>query len=677
MEDISIKEPEPTEAAAEVPDKAKSKGKFQDLRDKAADKLPGIKKKILRKRVLIPVGCAVALLTALVLVPKLTHEEPEDIGYEMVKAERRDIVKTVDGSSVLKANDTYNVTALVTGEILSDTFSEGDIVKKNQLLYKIDSEDAQRSVNSAKNALAKANQALADAVKKRTNTITANNNSKKTTQNAVTKALESVETARRNLSTAQADAAELTIKANYTGTVKEVLVKEGSSVNDGTMLASIYNDAWMKVKIPFNDSEADNIYGGSYAELTVASTGDKLSGTVESVAGASTATEAHAIVRYVTIVTANPGGLKAGEKASAVVNGIACSDLGTFENYEEGYLTSKGSGRLVSLYLSENDYITEGQVIGYIESDNVVNSVKNAQASLKNSQLDLDDAYTKLAQLVVDNDTYALDSSVSAAKLEVDNAKLSLETAQKKLEDYEITAPIDGTIITKNKKAGDKLEQNNNSSSEPMAIIYDMSVLKVQLDVDESEISGVKVGQKVDITADAADGMFMGEVTKVGINGTSENGVTVYPVEITITEYGDLLPGMNVDCVITVESAKNVVAVPAAAIQRGRLVYMKGEKKDEKDRAPEGFYSVEVKTGATDSQYVEIKEGLNEGDEVRGAAKPTGKEAEGTAEQQQPQMQGGMGGPPGGGYGGNRGGYGGGYGGNRGGMGGPPGGGMR
>ena len=127
----------------------------------------------------------------------------------------------------------------------------------------------------------------------------------------------------------------------------------------------------------------------------------------------------------------------------------------------------------------------------------------------------------------------------------------------------------------------------------------------------------------------------------------------------------------------TVESAKNVVAVPAAAIQRGRLVYMKGEKKDEKDRAPEGFYSVEVKTGATDSQYVEIKEGLNEGDEVRGAAKPTGKEAEGTAEQQQPQMQGGMGGPPGGGYGGNRGGYGGGYGGNRGGMGGPPGGGMR
>ena len=679
MDDTVINEAEVKETVSEDPVKADDDGskgsKHGRKKSKMAGKLPNIRKKLLRKRVLIPVGCAVALLAVLVLVPKFKHKEIAEIGYEMVKAERRDIIRTVDGSSVLKANDTYNVTALVTGEILSDTFSEGDIVKKNQLLYKIDSEDAQRSVNSARNALTKANQALEDAVKKRMNTITANNNSKKTTQNAVAKALESVETAKRNLSTAQADAEELTIKANYTGTVKEVLVKAGNSVNDGTMLASIYNDKWMKVQIPFNDSEANNIYAGSIAEITVASTGDKLSGTVESVAGASTATEAHAIVRYVTIVTANPGGLKAGEKASAVVNGIACSDLGTFENYEDGYLISKGSGRLVSLYLSENDYITEGQVIGSIESDNVINSVKNAQASLKNSQLDLDDAYTKLAQLVVDNDTYALDSSVSSAKLEVDNAKLSLETAKKKLDDYEITAPIDGTIITKNKKAGDKLEQNNNSSSEPMAIIYDMSVLKVELEVDESEISGVKVGQRVDITADAADGMFVGEVTKVGINGTSENGVTVYPVEITITEYGDLLPGMNVDCVITVESAKNVIAVPTSAIQRGRRVFMKGEKKDEKDRAPDGFYSVEVKTGATDSQFIEIKEGLNEGDEVRGAAKPSGIEAEGTGQQQQ-QMPGGMGGPPGG-MGGGYGGYGGGMGGNRGGMGGPPGGGMR
>ena len=63
-----------------------------------------------------------------------------------------------------------------------------------------------------------------------------------------------------------------------------------------------------------------------------------------------------------------------------------------------------------------------------------------------------------------------------------------------------------------------------------------MSVLKVQITVDESEIHDVEVGQDVQITADAAKGMFVGKVTKVGINGTSANGVTTYPVDIEIAE---------------------------------------------------------------------------------------------------------------------------------------------
>ncbi|MGM9935919.1 MAG: efflux RND transporter periplasmic adaptor subunit, partial [Candidatus Ornithomonoglobus sp.] len=272
----------------------------------------------------------------------------------------------------------------------------------------------------------------------------------------------------------------------------------------------------------------------------------------------------------------------------------------------------------------------------------------------------------------IDNDTYSLDSSIKSAEIALDNARISLEDAQDTLEDYSITAPIDGTIITKNNKAGDKLEQNSNSSSEPMAIIYDMSVLKIQLSLDESDIQDIQVGQSVSITADAVAGEFTGEVTKVGINGTSENGVTTYPVDITLTEYGDLLPGMNVDCVIEVESAENVLAVPSEAIQRGNRVYVKGDKTEENDKAPDGYYSVSVTTGATDGTYIEIKEGLEEGQEVCGAAKASGVEAEGAQEAQQQQMQmpggmgapaGGMGAPPGGG--GNRGGN---AGGNRGGA---------
>lgn len=668
MEDTRIEEREEQQPAEEKPGKSKPgiKNRLTGLKDKAFQRFPRVSEKLLRKKVLIPLGCAVLAVTALIVVPKLGHKESNDAEYEMVKAEKRDIIRTVDGSSVLAANDTYNVTALVTGEILSDTFSEGDIVKKDQPLYRIDSEDAQRTVDNAKNALTKANQALADAVKKRTNTITANSNSKKSTQNAVAKALENVETAKRSLESAQNDSADLFVKANASGVISNMNLREGDQIHTTSVFCNIFDTKILEAKIPFNSSETDMIHVGSPADIKLAASGEAIWGEVESVSDAEIASASNAIVRYVTVKMDNPGGLKAGDQVSAIINGIACVDIAQLEYHKISDITPYVDGKIKSVNVDNYDYVTEGQVIAVIESYDIEKNVKDAQASLNNSQLDLDDAYTKLAQLVVDNDTYALDSAVSAAKLDVDNAKLSLETAQKKLEDYEITAPIDGTIITKNKKAGDKLEQNNNSTNEPMAIIYDMSLLKVELSVDESEIQDIKVGQRVDITADAADGEFHGKVTKVGINGTSQNGVTVYPVEITITEYGDLLPGMNVDCVISVESAKDVVAVPVSAIQRGSRVYMKGEKKDEKDRAPEGFYSVEVKTGATDSEYIEIKKGIKEGDEVRGALKPTGVEAEGTGEQQQMPgggYGGGYGGPPGGGYGGNRGGYGGGPGG--------------
>lgn len=626
-------------------------------------------KKLSKKTVIIGLCVIAAAAIAAGTIIKKVSNGNKKTEYEVVKVERRDITRTIDASSTVEANDTYDVTALVTGEILSDTFNEGDVVAKDQLLYTIDSEDAQRSVDTAQNNLTKAQQGFFDAVKRKSDTITINSNNEKSTQAAVTKALSNIDSANRTFQSAQKELGNLTIKADVTGTISEVFVKTGDNVVDGSKLASVYDDTSLKIQIPFNEADAAAISAGAGAELTIGSSGDKLTGTVESVAGATTATSAHAIVRYVTIKVTNPGGLKAGEQASAVINGVSCSDLGTFENYDEGYITARANGRISAIYLDENDHVTEGQVIGYIESDNVTNTYKNAQTNVQNAQLDLDEAYRRLSQLVVDNDTYSLDSSINTAALALDDARIALENANKKLDDYNITAPIDGTIIIKNKKTGDKLEQNTGASSEPMAVIYDMSVLKVSLSVDESDIQDVTVGQSVSITADAAEGMFEGEITKVGVNGTSENGVTVYPVEITIREYGSLLPGMNVDCVVEVESAKNVLAVPVASIQRGSRVFVRGEKTEDNDRAPEGYHSVQVTTGATDSRFIEIKNGLKEGQEVLGAIKASGAEAQGNASSMgQPQMGGmpggGMSGPPGGGYGGNYGGMGG----NRGGM---------
>lgn len=612
---------------------------------KFRDKLKNIKKP--SKKTVI-VGIIILLVIAIAVVYlgyKKKSTGDTAVEYNTATVERRSITRTVDGSATVEANDTYDVTALVTGEILSDYFNEGDVVTKDQLLYTIDSSEAEKQVKTAQNSLTKAQQAYADAVRKKADTVQTNSSSEEKQRNSIIKAVDEVESAIRKLNDLEDDYEDLTIVSDHTGTISEVLVKVGDSVNDGTQLAKIYDSTKLKVDIPFNEADAESIGVGDTAAVTIAASGDTISGTVERVASSSSATASHAIVKYVTIVVDNPGGLTTSDKASAVVNGVACNDLGTFQYYDEGYITSKGTGKIGDIYLEVNDKITAGQTVGYIVSDTIDDDIYNAQTSVKNAEMSRDEAYTALEDLVLQNDTYSLDSSIQSAALSLDDAKTQLEDAQEKLEDYQVKAPIEGTIITKNSKAGDKLENNNSSTSEPMAVIYDMSTLKVQLSIDESDIHDISVGQEVTITADAVEGTFTGTVEKVGVNGTSTNGVTVYPVDIVIEEYGNLLPGMNVDCVITVESADNVLAIPAESLQRGNIVYVQGEKQDENDKAPEGYYSVDVETGVSDSQYVEIKSGLNEGDTICGSIKASGNEAQGSTESQsQQQMQGGMGG---------------------------------
>ena len=145
-----------------------------------------------------------------------------------------------------------------------------------------------------------------------------------------------------------------------------------------------------------------------------------------------------------------------------------------------------------------------------------------------------------------------------------------------------------------------------------------MSSLELDLSVDELDIKNVEIGQEVTITSDALDGkMYHGEVINVSINGTTEGGVTTYPVKIEVIDFDDeLLPGMNVDAEIVTSKAENVLCVPISAVNRGNTVYVKGEKTDEKDRAPEGYKSVKVETGVFNDNLIEIVSGLSENDSV-------------------------------------------------------------
>lgn len=517
-----------------------------------------------------------------------------------VTVERRTVSKKVTGSSVIKPKDSYSIMTITTGEVTADFINEGDTVQKGDKLYQFDSETPQNSVDSAENSLKKAQQNYTDAVKAKSQNAKTNDKTIKSAQLAVEKAQRTYNDAVNNSY----------IKSDINGTVGEVFVNSGDNIASGSKIATVYSDRYMKVQIPFNETDAENISVGDGATVTISGTGNELWGSVTSVSGATVATEGHNMVRYVTIELENPGALTTTDKATAIVGNVACNDAGQLEYINEHTICAEASGKISNLNISANDAVYNGQTIATLDTGASTSDVRNAKLSL-------DDATLSLERAVIASDEYSQDSQISSAKLSLDDARLALEKAQKGLNDYTITAPISGKVVTKNSKAGDKIDSSN--STTPMCIIYDMSNMQFDIDVDEVDVASVKVGQEVTIKADAIENQtFKGVVEKVSVNGVSTNGVTNYPVTITITEYGNLLPGMNIDAEIIVEQVTNTLAIPVSSLNRGNTVYVKGDKENEEDTAPEGYKTVEVVTGISDDNYIEIKSGLTEGTEVRG-----------------------------------------------------------
>ena len=207
---------------------------------------------------------------------------------------------------------------------------------------------------------------------------------------------------------------------------------------------------------------------------------------------------------------------------------------------------------------------------------------------------------------------------IESARLNLESAQLSAGTAAGSVDDYNITAPISGTVIEKNFKAGDKVD---GAASGTLAVIYDLSYLKLEMAVDELDIGKVEVGQKVEITADALEGQtFTGVVDTISISGTTVGGATSYPVTIILEDYGDLRPGMNVSARIIGEEIPDALCIPVDAVGRGNVVTVPGPGAMNEDNTAVAditkLETREVTLGRNDDVYIEVTGGLEEGDIV-------------------------------------------------------------
>lgn len=368
--------------------------------------------------------------------------------------------------------------------------------------------------------------------------------------------------------------------APISGTINEVFVHDGDSVSAGTALAYITTNTDLTIDFLFPYAEPSAFYVGQAATVYIGDFEAPVQGTVASVSDATTITSNGKISSSVRVKLNNPGVVSETYTASAVI--------GTYTSYGASHITmpnsttvyASGSGTVTGFQKLAGSAVTKGEVLCTVESE-------------------------------------AIRAQIENARLSMESARLSAGTAADHLEDYTITSPISGTVIEKTFKAGDKVD---GVASGTLAVIYDLSCLKMEMNVSELDIGKVQVGQTVELTASALPGeVFTGTVEKVSINGTTTKGFTNYPVTVTVEEYGQLKPGMNVSATILCDTAENALCVPVDAVARGNTVLVAGPDALAEDGTvadPALLEERQVVLGRSDADYIEITSGLTDGETV-------------------------------------------------------------
>ena len=369
------------------------------------------------------------------------------------------------------------------------------------------------------------------------------------------------------------------------GIISETYVKDGQTVSAGQTIAKIVANTDVTADFLFTYVSPSDFFTGQSATVFIDGLAGSVQGTVAAVSDATTVTSNGRQACTVRVKIANPGSLT--DSGSYTAQAV----IGSYTSYGQTKLSMAGSATVTAA--------ASGTVSGFTK---ITGSTVTAGEALCTISSD------------------AIDDAIRTARLSLQRARLSRSTTEDSADGYRITAPISGTVIQKNCKAGDKVD---GVSSGTLAVVYDLSCLKADMAVNELDIGKVRVGQEVELTADALPGQtFTGTVEKVSIAGSTTNGFTTYPVTIRVEDYGDMRPGMNVSAKIIGDGVRDALCVPSGAVRRGDTVLVPGPDtpaagEDGTVTAPESALEERVVTiGAADAAYVQILGGLGGGDTV-------------------------------------------------------------
>src|SRR6184192_2250946 len=245
---------------------------------------------------------------------------------------------------------------------------------------------------------------------------------------------------------------------------------------------------------------------------------------------------------------------------------------------------------------------------------------------------------------------------------EIERAEAGSSQARDQLSKTTVYSPIDGTVTILNSKLGERIVATGQFAGTEVMRVADLNHMEARIDVNENDVVNVKVGDKANVKIDAyGDRKFHGSVYQIANTGTTtgsgtQEEVTNFQVKIRIDDHDvTLKPGLSCTADIETDMVKDVVAVPMQSVtirtgdtnlspeeiekkkqkiaQRDKgdnsaeLVNERQEKatrKEEHEKLAKVVFlkkgskaqSIKVTTGIADDTYMEIKSGVQPGDEV-------------------------------------------------------------
>ena len=425
-------------------------------------------------------------------------------------------------------------------------------------------------------------------------------------QDLVDAAKENLDKLNTDMADLQDEAANLTVRAPFAGKLQDVQTFESDQdVSKGATVATLVNDKKLKLSLYFSYAYENEIKVGQSVEVSIPAVMRTFTGSVEKINKVSYISPEGAVHFEAVIVFDNPGTLTAGMDASAVLTAKDGTQIYPYQNgktefYETRTITAKASGPVSG----------KGNLLNY------------ANVSAGEALLYLGSS--------------TIDSDIRAKQEEISNAQDKLAEAQKGLDNFNAVSPIDGTVTSCTLVEGEDVK-----SGDTVITISNTSVMVVEITVDDKNISFVQPGMSVNLT-DWNNNTYMGTVTSINMAGaTSQNGMTNYPVTLTVDNYdGSMISGMWLDYSFVASQSDDCMMVPMQSVKyvsdangdTYSVVFIQADSKpdntvelDIPETQPgempsypteaDGFYPVPVETGLSDTYNIEITSGLN-GDET-------------------------------------------------------------